>query len=522
MNRFSGKYRPHFWVKLIVAGSFFLASCTPAAKVTGTRDDGKITIQFLQVNDVYEIAPIENGHAGGMARLAYLKDSLVMRNNNTLLIMAGDFLSPSVFNTLQYNGERVRGRQMVEAMNAAGTNIAVFGNHEFDITEGELQQRINESEFDWISTNSFHKTAKGKEPFVKKTAYSSIPFPETMIRTFRDADGTSVRIGFIGINIPFNAAPYVVYADPLKSAIAAYRKISDSCDAVIALTHQAEPDDIKLAEALPKLAAIIGGHEHDNRHLKVGNVTISKAHANARSAYLIEVNINKNTDKVSVSDKLIMITDAMKEQAKTKAVVDKWTAIAEKNLSSLGFDANRILLRSGEPLEARESVVRSGSSNFTRLMVKAMEAAAPEADLAIINSGSVRVDDVLQPPIKEYDILRTLPFGGGITEVNMRGSLLKKILEAGRQNHGTGGWLQKSAALVFDEMEQLWIFKKVIVQDDQVFRVAMPDFLLTGGEANMGFLTKNNRDILKVFPKAAAPDPRSDLRTAIIKYLLSH
>ena len=62
--------------------------------------------------------------------------------------MAGDFLSPSVFNTLQYNGERVRGRQMVEAMNAAGTNIAVFGNHEFDITEGELQQRINESEFD--------------------------------------------------------------------------------------------------------------------------------------------------------------------------------------------------------------------------------------------------------------------------------------------------------------------------------------------------------------------------------------
>jgi len=32
-------------------------------------------------------------------------------------------------------------------MNAAGMDLVVFGNHEFDIKESELQLRLNESTF---------------------------------------------------------------------------------------------------------------------------------------------------------------------------------------------------------------------------------------------------------------------------------------------------------------------------------------------------------------------------------------
>ena len=39
-----------------------------------------------------------------------------------------DFLSPSVYNSLKYEGKRIRGKQMVDAMNAAGFNMAVFGS----------------------------------------------------------------------------------------------------------------------------------------------------------------------------------------------------------------------------------------------------------------------------------------------------------------------------------------------------------------------------------------------------------
>src|SRR5690606_22005461 len=97
------------------------------------------------------------------------------------------------------------------------------------------------------------------------------------------------KIGFLGINIPFTKIDYVSYTDPLETAIRLYNQIKDSCDAVVAITHQAVTDDIILAKALPGLALIIGGHEHDMRFNKVGNVIISKAHANARSVYLLDL-----------------------------------------------------------------------------------------------------------------------------------------------------------------------------------------------------------------------------------------
>ena len=138
---------------------FFIlfSSCSTTRNATAAKDDGKIEVVFVQVNDVYEIAPLAGGTQGGMARVATLKKDYKAKNPNTLLVIGGDFLSPSVYNSLQYQGKPIRGQQMVESMNAAGLDLAVFGNHEFDIKENELQDRMNESGFDWFSSNTFHK-----------------------------------------------------------------------------------------------------------------------------------------------------------------------------------------------------------------------------------------------------------------------------------------------------------------------------------------------------------------------------
>ena len=82
------------------------------------QDDGKIGFTFLQLNDVYEIAPIQGGEFGGMARVETVHQELLKENKNTLLLMAGDFLNPSLLGTVKYNGERIRGKQMIETMNA--------------------------------------------------------------------------------------------------------------------------------------------------------------------------------------------------------------------------------------------------------------------------------------------------------------------------------------------------------------------------------------------------------------------
>lgn len=149
-----------------------------------------------------------------------------------------------------------------------------------------------------------------------------------------------------------------------------------------------------------------------------------------------------------------------------------------------------------------------------------MEQAAPDAQVAIVNSGSIRLDDILQAPVTQYDIIRTLPFGGSIIEVDMKGSLLKEVLEAGRKNAGIGGFLHYSSDIFYDAVNQQWTFKKVPIAQDAIFRVALSDFLLTGGEANLGFLNKDNPQILKVYPLATSvKDSRSDIRLAIIAYM---
>lgn len=498
--------------------TFFL-SCSSSRKIPVVKDDGLISITFVQINDVYEIAPLEGGKVGGVARVSTLKKDELAKNPNTFLVIAGDFVSPSVYNSLKYEGKSIRGRQMIDALNSAGMDIAVFGNHEFDIKENELQSRINESEFDWISSNTFHKTASGIQPFVKQTASGIKVIPETYFMHVKDADGTEAKIGFIGLTLPFNKADYVSYTDPLITAEKLYNQIKDSCDAVVAITHLAVEEDSILATKLPDLAMIMGGHEHDMRFKKVGNVFITKAHANAKSAYINTLVINKKNHSTTVTPTLKMIDESIPLDSSTNVVVEKWMKIGEENYASLGFDAGKIVLKDHEPLDGREAEIRSHPTNFTQLIAAALKEAAPQADVAIFNSGSIRVDDVLQMPITQYDIIRSMPYGGKLLEIEMTGALLNQILETGRNNVGNGGYLQYSGSANF-EKNKGWTINNDPIDPDRSYRVAITDFLMTGGEANMSFLTKDNPGVLKIFPVANdISDSRSDIRIALIRYL---
>ncbi len=507
-----------FYLMLLIV---VMQSCKTAQPVTTTNstDDGKLEAVFIQVNDVYEIGALNNGKQGGIARVAALKKQYQQKNVNTFLVMGGDFLSPSIFNGLKYQGTAIRGKQMVECMNAAGFDLAVFGNHEFDIKEKELQDRINESAFQWVSSNCFHKVQGGDLAFQKMNSNGSQPIPSAYILTLKDADGTNARIGFFGLTLPFNKAEYVSYTDALAAAKKQYAELKSSCDAVIALTHQTIEQDEQLAEAIPGLSAIMGGHEHDFRFEKLGNINITKAHANAKSAFVITVTIDKKSRTAAVNSRLQELNETIIPDSASNVVVKKWIDFADNNYNSLGFDSKHILMNTGDPLDGRESEVRNKTTNLTHLIVAAMKDACPEADAAILNSGSIRVDDWLYAPIAESDIIRTLPFGGPVREVSMKGSLLLQILKAGQKNTGNGGFLQWDK-INYEEVHKRWTINQQTVNPDAVYRIAVSDFLLSGKEVNLGFLKADNPDIVKVYDVTTSKtDGRSDIRLAVVQYL---
>src|ERR1700674_5560300 len=99
-------------------------------------------VRFLSINDVYVAATLADGQ-GGVARVATVRKRLADQGR-VVFVLAGDVLSPSLAS------KYYRGRQMIDALNAAKLDYATFGNHEFDFEVDSLLARIAESEFKWI------------------------------------------------------------------------------------------------------------------------------------------------------------------------------------------------------------------------------------------------------------------------------------------------------------------------------------------------------------------------------------
>lgn len=501
---------------LVIFITICYLGCKPAASVSGFIDDGEIVLKFVQVNDVYEIAPLNNGKVGGMARVAHIRDSIKKENPNTFLFMAGDFLNPSLVGTLKVDGERVYGRQMIETMNAMDFDLVTFGNHEFDIPEAALQQRLNESNFQWVSANVLQVTEKGNFPFHIQKNDSIAQIPQTFILKAKDVDGTEIKIGFISVTIPSNPQPFVFYQDIYDEPEKAYRLLESSTDAIFGLTHLTLAQDQELVQRLPQIQFIIGGHEHNNMLVMVGNTTIAKADANAKSVYVHTLTFNKKTDSLHLHSQLVEVNDKIASQPSVKKIVDKWSTILENEIKHIIPDPYEIIYKADVPLDGSDSASRSQQTNLGGIITKSMASAFSDVDGALVNGGSIRLDDKLEGDVGSMDIFRVLPFGGSVFKVELKGGLLKQILDFGNERAGTGAYLQRYN-ISQDEKGSWWVAENPL-NETETYKIAFSDYLLKG--LDIPFLTPENPGVLNIYIPTEN-EPAADIRKAIILYLKS-
>ena len=465
---------------------------------------------ILQLNDVYEISPLEGGKVGGLARVATVRKQLQRENSYTLTVLAGDFLNPSLIGMLKdERGNPIRGAQMVEVMNAVGVQLVTFGNHEFDLKEAELQQRINETAFGWTSCNAWHKTATGRRPFEKVWNIGRYEVPDHWWYKL-----PRCRVGFIGVTIPFNDAPYVEYSDVFESFRRTRDAMTNQCDVLIGITHQFMATDCELARRVPGVALIIGGHDHDHMSADVNGTRITKADANARTVYIHRISFDPTTRRTRVSSTLKAIDDSIPADPDVERVVRKWLDIANASMAKAGYQPDEVIATARSPLEGREAVIRAQPTNLGRHIAASMLAAGQPADAALLNSGSVRVDDQLRGAIRQYDVLRTLPFGGGIVHSKMKGDTLERALLAGSvTNTGTGGFLQTAGVA---KSQGRWLIAGKPLDKSREYTVVLTDFLSQGREANLGFL----KDCALEKPETlGVAKVRNDIRDVFIAYL---
>lgn len=490
-----------------------IASCSGPRSSIGKS----VEITIIQLNDVYEIAPIDGGRYGGMARVAHVIREEKEKNPNTLAIVAGDFLSPSLLGTLKMNGKRISGMQMVEVFNAAGIDLVTFGNHEFDLKRDALQERIYDSKFDYTSANVFQKVGNDTLPLQEMKNGRIVDIPPFIRRKFKNDNGKTVELGFFGVTIPFTRKDWIVYA-PVEEKIREMVDSLRSSDAVIAITHLDFHDDTMYARKYPRINLLLGGHDHEHMYFNIASVAVAKADANARSIYIHHLRVGPGV-KVQIRSDLKIIDNQVPEDSTTLKVVNKWLKVQEGIFRKMNVDPNEVLMIAPpEGLDGLEATVRNRPSNLAQLIAKAMLKAVPDAEAAILNSGSIRVDDVLRGEITQYDVLRTLPYGGAILKVKIKGELLEKVLNVGRRNRGNGGYLQW-ANISSDSRRNIWMVKGKPIEKNRIYTIAMPAFLLSGMESNLGFLNPQNKDIIGVEEPGEDEMLRKDIRYAVIAYM---
>ena len=367
-----------------------------------------VRVTLLQVNDVYQMSPVDKGARGGLARVAALRKKILAESPHTLLLLAGDTISPSVASNV------FKGQQMIAAWNAAGLDYAAFGNHEFDFGDAVLLERMRESHFTWLAANVIDKKT-GK------------PFGGTPRYVLRDFEG--VKVGFLGLLTPdtkstSKASPDIEFLDPARVAARLVPQMrARGAKVIVAITHLTMGQDKRVARSAA-IDVIIGGHEHSVLHALVGRTPIFKVGSDARTLGRVDLTLSPDGRLESMDWEEIPVTSSVTEDPQTAAVVAGY----EKKLSG---ELDLPVGRTSVVLDARQATSRSRETNLGSFIADAYRQAVG-ADVALVNGGSIRSNTTYGPgPLTKRDILSILPFENPIVKVEVTGAVLRAAIEHG-------------------------------------------------------------------------------------------
>jgi 5'-nucleotidase len=452
---------------------------------------------------------------GGFTRIASLVKGIKAVSDGTLVVDTGDLFAGPVFATFH-------GIPEVEAMNAIGYDVLAPGNHEFDQGIDTMVNALKNAKFAVLIANV-------------KTDNEGL---KNIIKPYIVKDIAGIKVGIFGLITPdlpriTNVGTAVTVEDPIAVAKEMVKKLrnEEKVDIVIAATHIGTPLDEKLAEEVPGIDIILGGHTHDVLYEKKGNTII--AHAGAKGEVLGYLNIKVQNGKI-IDSKWSPIF--MGEDPQVENLLDTYKAKLEEIYSAtIGYTK--------VDLDARKEVVRTKESNLGNLITDSWMERFPEADLAITNGGGIRGDRIYPAGVITYQTLINIhPFGNTVVMVKVNGKELKQIFEiAGSalrvkgdgcedaNRAPTGGFLQVSGVKVTydlskapfcaeydgrevkkvinpgERVKELLVYDKKTgkyepVQDDKTYTVLINSWMAGGGDGYYIFMNKDKVDTNQTIP----------------------
>ena len=291
----------------------------------GLKENSPEAYAYTYLN--FDNAAAKYGRTGGMAHMKTLADRLreqVGGRQNTLMLDGGDLWQGSGTSLW------TRGVDMVEASNILGIDVMV-GHWEFTYRENEVLSNVALFKGDFIGQN-----VRVKEDSLMDDGYARLVEQYDGRGLYDEDEGyafqpyvikeiNGARICVIGQAFPRtgNANPpeffpdwsFGLREDDMIEMVEAIRE-EENPDAIVLLSHNGMDVDIKMAQRIPGLNAVFGGHTHDGipQPVKVKNVSggecwVTNAGSNGKFLGVMDMDIRDGEIKSMQYHMLPILSD---------------------------------------------------------------------------------------------------------------------------------------------------------------------------------------------------------------------
>ena len=452
---------------LLAITVIFLYYQTPSGQV--------VTIDIYYTNDIHgQIFARKNKKYGPTGGMAALKSFLNLATTPYLLLDAGDIFQGTP------EGDLTGGAALIDLMNLVGYDAAEVGNHDLDQGIKNLASICQRAKFPLLGANLVSEKNQQLLPFLS-------PW------TIKEIKG--IKIGIIGLIT--SRLKEVVLPSAIRGLSARreldyaqkyIKELQPKVDLIILLTHvgierNRQPtteDDKFLADNLPEVAAIIGGHSHT--YLKNGwrsgrtGVLVCQTGAQLQTVGKLTLYLDKKTKKLVKSRTRVYWLN-VNEYAEDEII--KARAAYYKKL--VGGQLDRVIGSAAIELRRKsdgESLLGNWQTDLMRKFTG--------AEVAFQNSGGIR-EDLRAGEITYRDIYQVSPFNNTVVLIKLSGRQIKEVLE--QSVSGSAGFLQVSGLkfsydvrrTVGERVTEIVVGNKPL-DYNRTYLVATNNFLAEGGD----------------------------------------
>ncbi|MBT0958602.1 5'-nucleotidase C-terminal domain-containing protein [Alphaproteobacteria bacterium KMM 3653] len=426
-----------------------ILTTTCVMALTATAASADYTLHVIHINDLHSrIEPVskydstcgaEDNAAGecfgGIARVITKINELreELAGENVIVLDSGDQYQGSLMYTT-YKGD-------VEAEFAEqiGFDAMAVGNHEFDDGDEGLRKLADNVSFPIVSGNIDVSSSNILAGQVENHVVLEVGGEKIGIVS-------ALAVDTVETSSPSDAVIFTDEVESLSSDVATLE--GEGVNKIIALTHVGVTKDMKIAEEVAGLDAVVGGHSHtlfSNTEegamaypTMVGSVPVVQAYAYSKYVGHLTIVFDDDGNVTSATGDTILLDASVAEDEAAVARVAELAGPIEEMKT-------RIVASSTAAIEGSRDVCRAMECPMGTLVADAMLDRVKDqgVQVAIQNGGGVRAS-IDAGEVTMGEVLTVLPFQNTLSTFETKGSVILAALEngVGQVEEGAGRFPQ--------------------------------------------------------------------------------